>query len=86
VTSILLNIVELDFGFLTFTPMLLVAQRKWQTAGKEVVIVGNETEGIFQEQPFLPSRGSTVPKYVGLISVSPSNSQRENLYTQTHIK
>lgn len=68
-TSILLYIMELDFGFLTFTPMLLVVQRQWQTAGKEVVIVGKETEGIFQEQPPSSSRGSTVPTYVGLITV-----------------
>jgi hypothetical protein len=60
--------------------MLLVVQRRWQTAGREVVIVGKEMEGIFQEQPFLPSRDSTVPTYVGLITV-PLPTPREKTCT-----
>lgn len=78
--DILLSILYLDFGFLTFTPTLLVVQGKWQTAGREVLIVGKEMEGIFQEQPFSPSRGSTVPTYVGLITV-PLLTPREKTCT-----
>jgi hypothetical protein len=39
-TDLPLSILELGFGFLTFTPLLLVVQRQWQIAGREFMIEG----------------------------------------------